>query len=298
VSGAGMSSLLLRCGPRSLDLSRPRVMGVLNLTPDSFSDGGELLLAGGLAGSEAPALDLDALLRRADAMVRAGADLLDVGAESTRPGASPVDPAVEEARVTEAVRQLGTRFDAVVSVDTSAPRVMRAAAEAGAGLINDVRALRAEGAPEAAAATGLPVCLMHMQGSPADMQRNPRYDQVVGEIAAFLGQRLAVAEAAGIVRERLLLDPGFGFGKTLRHNLTLLRGLDRIVALGRPVVVGLSRKRMIGELTGRDVGERVAGSVAAALVAVEAGARIVRAHDVAPTVDALNVAWGVWGDSL
>jgi dihydropteroate synthase len=279
-------ALELPCGDRRLALDRVAVMGVLNVTADSFSDGGQLL-----AGDSR--LDVEALLRRADAMVAAGAAILDIGAESTRPGAVPVAADVEIERVVGAVEALASRFDVVLSVDSSSPAVFSAAAAAGAGMLNDVRALRGAGALAAAAATGLPVCLMHMQGEPGSMQDAPHYDDVVGEVTEFLAERLAAVEAAGIGRERLLVDPGFGFGKTLAHNLRLLRGLDVLGALGVPVLVGLSRKRMIGALTGREVDERMPGSIAAAALAVVGGASIVRTHDVAATVDAVRVAEAV-----
>jgi dihydropteroate synthase len=251
-------------------------MGVLNVTPDSFSDGGQTLT-------------LDAALRRADAMVAAGAAVIDIGGESTRPGAAPVSAEEEIRRVVPVISAVAARFPVPVSVDTSKPEVMRAAVAAGAGLINDVRALQMPGALEAAVRLDVPVCLMHMQGEPDTMQQGPSYGDVVAEVAGFLRTRVASCEAAGIFRHRLLLDPGFGFGKTLTHNLTLLDGLRTIVALGPPIVVGLSRKSMIGALTGRPVAERLAGSLAAAVVAVERGAALVRVHDVAETVDALAV---------
>jgi dihydropteroate synthase len=264
-------------------------MGVLNVTVDSFSDGGELLR--GEPGRAV--LDGDALLRRAETMVREGAAILDVGAESTRPGATPVPEALESERVAAALELLLPRFDVPVSVDTSSPQVMARAGEAGASLLNDVRALRRPGALQAAAATGLPVCLMHMQGEPGTMQDDPVYGDVVVEVRSFLAERMDACTGAGIGPERLLVDPGFGFGKTLAHNLELLRGLPALAALGPPVLVGLSRKRMIGALTGRPVGERLAGGLALAVLAVERGARLVRTHDVAGTVDALRVTAAV-----
>ena len=278
----------LSCGALTLSLDRVAVMGVLNLTPDSFSDGGELLASAG-------GIDTDALLTRAASMVEAGATILDLGAESTRPGATPVPVAAERDRIAAALELLAPRFDVVLSVDSSSPEVFTAAAAAGAGLLNDVRALRRPGALEAAAATGLPVCLMHMQGEPGSMQDAPVYETVVDEVIAFLAERMAAAERAHIGRERLLVDPGFGFGKTVAHNCELLRELDRIRALGAPVLVGLSRKSMIGALTGQPVDQRVAGSIAAAALAVRAGADIVRTHDVAETVDAVRVAEAVRG---
>jgi dihydropteroate synthase len=267
---------LLDCAGRSLDLSRPRVMGVLNVTPDSFSDGGQ-------------SYTLEAVLRRAEAMVAAGAAIIDVGGESTRPGAVPVDAQEEIRRVCPVIAAIADRFPIPISVDTSKPEVMRAATAAGAGLINDVRALRLLGALEAAAALGVPVCLMHMQGEPGSMQQAPRYADVVTEVADFLSDRMAACEAAGIARERILLDPGFGFGKTLTHNLALLAGLGAIAALEPPVLVGLSRKSMLGAITGRGVDQRLAAGLAAAVMAVERGAVLVRTHDVAETVDALAV---------
>jgi dihydropteroate synthase len=275
----------LRCGLRALDLTRPRVMGILNVTPDSFSDGGHF-------ASREPALT------RARAMAAEGADLIDVGGESTRPGARPVSVQEELDRVIPVIEALAAELPVPVSVDTSKPEVMRAAVAAGAGLINDVAALRRPGALAAAAALGVPVCLMHMQGEPGTMQRDPTYDDVVGEVAAFLAARAAACEAAGIERGRLLVDPGFGFGKTLAHNLALLRGLPRLAALGLPVLAGLSRKSMIGALLGDvPVEGRLHGSVAAAVLAVERGAAIVRVHDVGPTVQALRILAAVGGDA-
>jgi dihydropteroate synthase len=258
-------------------------MGILNVTPDSFSDGGRHVA-------------LAAALERARAMVAEGADLVDVGGESTRPGAAAVTADEEIRRVVPVIEALAAELPVAVSVDTSKPEVMRAAVAAGAGMINDVAALRRPGAVEMATALGVPVCLMHMQGEPRTMQQDPRYDDVVGEVTAFLRARVAACTAAGMPRERLLVDPGFGFGKTLAHNLALLRGLPVVAGLGVPVLVGLSRKTMIGALLGDlPVGERLYGSVAAALVAVERGAAIVRVHDVAPTVQALRVLAGVRG---
>jgi dihydropteroate synthase len=268
---------LLDCNGRALKLDRPRVCGILNLTDDSFS-------GDGLAG------DVDAAVDRGVAMVEQGADMLDVGAESTRPGARPVPDADELARVLPVIEGLAGRVDVPVSIDTSKPGVMRAAVAAGAGLINDVHALRREGALEAAAGLNVPVCLMHMQGEPRTMQQAPHYDDVVGEVHRVLAERVFACEMAGIDKRRVLVDPGFGFGKTLEHNLALLRGLERFRDLAAGVFVGLSRKAMIGTLTGREGGDaRAAGSAAAALVAVQRGAAIVRVHDVAATVDALAV---------
>jgi dihydropteroate synthase len=271
----------LRCGDQTLELTRPLVMGVLNVTPDSFSDGGhfpttESAYAHGLRLAEE------------------GAALIDVGGESTRPGATAVDGATELARVLPVIERLRRATGAVISVDTSKPEVMRAACDAGAGLINDVRALRAPGALAAAAAAGAAVCLMHMQGEPRTMQLAPHYEDVVREVRAFLAERVTASRAAGIAAERLLVDPGFGFGKSIEHNLTLLRRLDALAADGVPVLVGLSRKSMLGKLTDRGPGERVHGSVALAVLAALRGARIIRAHDVAATVDALKVVRAVY----
>jgi dihydropteroate synthase len=266
----------LDCGGRVLDLSRPSVMGVLNLTPDSFSDGGVFFR-------------YEDALYRALRMVEEGADIIDVGGESTRPGAPPVSADAEIARVVPLIEALAARASIPISIDTSKPEVMRAAVGAGAGLINDVRALRLAGALEAAHELGVPVCLMHMQGEPGTMQAAPTYTNVVVEVRGFLSRRIDACVAAGIPRERLLIDPGFGFGKTLAHNLALLAGLPAVAALGVPVLVGLSRKSMIGALTDRPTAERLPGSLAAAVLAVERGARVVRVHDVAATVDALRV---------
>ncbi len=269
-------------GPRSsLDLRQPRIMGVLNVTPDSFSDGGHHN-------------SLERALAHAHRMAENGADIIDIGGESTRPGADPVSTGQEMERVMPVLRELRRRYDLWISVDTSSPEVMTAAAEAGADMLNDVRALNRPGAAEAAAATGLPVCLMHMQGQPGTMQLDPDYQDVVGEVRQYLTARAEAAGVAGIPAEKIVLDPGFGFGKTLTHNLHLLAALPELCRLGYPVLAGMSRKRMIGELTGRDDPlDRVPGSVAAALLAVDAGARIVRVHDVAETRDALSVWQGL-----
>ncbi|MCG5527800.1 dihydropteroate synthase [Halorhodospira halophila] len=252
-------------------------MGVLNVTPDSFSDGGHFL-------------DLEQARAHARRMVAEGADLIDVGGESSRPGAPPVPLEQELERVVPVVEALASEVDCPISVDTYKPEVAREAVAAGAGLINDIRALQEPGAAEAAAGLGVPVCLMHMQGQPRTMQDAPSYNDVVTEVAECLAERMAAAEEAGLPRERMLLDPGFGFGKTLEHNYQLLRHLDRIVALGPPVLVGMSRKSMIGKLLDRPVEERLPGSLAAAAVAVYQGARIIRAHDVGATADAVRVA--------
>lgn len=261
-----------------LDLTRPAVMGVLNITADSFSDGGRYR-------------NLDAAIAHGVVLEAEGAAIIDVGGESTRPGAQPVSLQEELDRVVPVVEALAGRLDALISVDTMKPAVMSEAVKAGAGLINDVQALRAPGALEAAAASGAAVCLMHMQGTPGTMQDQPRYDDVTGEVDRFLRARAAACEAAGIAADRICIDPGFGFGKNLDHNLQLLAGLPRLTAGHWPVLVGLSRKSMLGRITGRAVTDRLAGSVALATIAVLHGARIVRAHDVAATRDAVAVAW-------
>jgi dihydropteroate synthase len=266
---------VLRCGAYRLDLARPRIMGIINVTPDSFSDGGAFLDPG---RAEAQALRL----------VEEGADILDVGGESTRPGAQPIPVGEELARVLPVLDRLA-RLPVPVSVDTTKPGVMRIAVAHGAAMINDVRALAAPGALEAVAGSDVGVCLMHMRGDPGTMQSQAEYDDVVAEVRAFLAARAAACEEAGIARDRIVVDPGFGFAKRSRHNVALLARLGEIAAAGLPVLVGLSRKSSLGELTQRPVGERLAASVAAALLAVERGASIVRVHDVAATRDALAV---------
>lgn len=268
---------VLDCAGRRLVLDRPRVVGIVNVTPDSFSDGGKHA-------------DTAAAVAHALTLVEEGADMLDVGGESTRPGAADVSLDDELARVIPVIEQLAARTQLPISVDTSKPEVMRAAVAAGAGMINDVYALRREGALDAVAELGVPVCVMHMQGEPRSMQEAPYYDDVVGEVHRFLMDRVFACELAGIDKRKVMVDPGFGFGKDLEHNLALLRVLDRFGDLGSGAYVGLSRKSMIGRLTGREApADRVAGSVAAAVIAVQRGARIVRVHDVAATVDALAV---------
>jgi dihydropteroate synthase len=257
-------------------------MGILNTTPDSFSDGGNCY--------QGERLSLDLALERGRQLLAEGAAIIDVGGESTRPGAAPVSEQQELDRVVPVVERLVAELGALVSVDTSRASVIRAAAAAGAGMINDVRALQREGALAAAAATGLPVCLMHMQGEPDTMQNRPSYQvDVVAEVSDFLQARVSACEAAGIARERILLDPGFGFGKTLEHNLTLLRRLRELAQLGFPVLVGLSRKSMLGGLLQREVDDRLAGSLALAMAAAQRGAAIIRVHDVAATVDVLKI---------
>lgn len=271
----------LACGHRTLDLSRPHVMGILNITPDSFSDGGVFFRDG--------RRHLDLCLHSAEQMLQDGATLLDIGGESTRPGAAAVSSDEEIDRVLPVVEAIAARLDVVISVDTSNPALMTAAARAGAGLLNDVRALQREGALVAAAATGLPVCLMHMQGEPGTMQQAPQYTDVVHEVQQALLARVAACTAAGIPSGQIVLDPGFGFGKTFAHNLALLRALGTLTAQPWPVLVGLSRKSMIGAITGRDVTARLPGSLALAQVALDRGARILRVHDVAATMDMVRI---------
>jgi dihydropteroate synthase len=276
------SGNVLRCKDMLVDLSVPAVMGVLNVTPDSFSDGGRFL-------------DTEAAVRHGVSLAEQGAAFIDVGGESTRPGAVPVGVEEELRRVIPVIERLRGATAALISIDTSKPEVMRAAAAAGAALINDVRALREPGALAAARDSGCGVCLMHMQGEPRTMQLEPVYADVVSEVRAFLAERVAACRTAGIEAKRVAVDPGFGFGKTLEHNLTLLRHLGELSAAGRPLAVGLSRKSMVGKLTGRPEGERVLGSVVLAVIAALAGAGIVRAHDVAATVEALKVVTAVRG---
>ncbi|MCW8846784.1 MAG: dihydropteroate synthase [Gammaproteobacteria bacterium] len=256
------------------------IMGVLNVTPDSFSDGGQYL-------------DIAAAVLRARAMVAQGADIIDIGGESTRPGASPVSADEECARVVPVIQAVVRELDVPVSVDTSKPEVITAAVQAGACLVNDVRALQEPGALEAVAATNAWVCLMHMQGKPRTMQSNPRYNAVLVEVRDFLSARVQACIDSGIGRERLIVDPGFGFGKKLEHNLELLANLGALRVLGLPILVGMSRKSMIGAVTGRDAGNRVHGSIAAAVIAAMQGVDIVRVHDVAGTADGLRICEAV-----
>jgi len=271
----------LICGKHLLDLSRPVVMGILNTTPDSFSDGGSYY--------EEDSLSLDLVLRRAEQMLEEGAKIIDVGGESTRPGAASVSEQQELDRVIPVVEALVVKLGALVSVDTSTASVITESAKRGAGLINDVRALQREGALVAAAATGLPVCLMHMQGQPDSMQKNPHYSDVIADVSDFLRERVSACRAQGIPSERIILDPGFGFGKALAHNLALLRRLPELGGLGYPLLVGMSRKSMVAQLLNRPVDERLSGSLALAMLAAERGAAIIRVHDVAATVDVLKV---------
>ena len=273
--------MLLQCGLKSLDLSTPKIMGILNITPDSFSDGGTLYQNGQVS--------LDNVLKRAERMLAEGADILDVGGESTRPGATAVSEQEELDRVIPVVESLVEKLGAIVSVDTSTASVIRESAYKRAAIINDVRSLSRDGALAAAADTGLPVCLMHMQGQPHDMQNAPHYKDAVADVLTFLQQRIEACQAAGINSERILIDPGFGFGKTLAHNLALLARLPELKILGAPILVGLSRKSMLSQLLGRAVDERLPGSLALAMTAIERGASIVRVHDVAATRDVLSV---------
>jgi len=268
-----------------LNSATPSVMGILNVTPDSFSDGGRFV-------------HHDAAMRQVRTMLHDGADIIDIGGESTRPGAKAVSTADEIARVVPVIEAVREISDVPISVDTSKAEVMRAAIGAGADMINDVRALQDEGALAAAAALQKPVCLMHMQGQPRTMQDNPTYDDVTAEVGEFLQQRIAACVAAGLPEDLIVVDPGFGFGKSHTHNVELLANLRQLQALKRPILVGLSRKSTLGVLTGRDTDDRVAASVAAAVLAVERGARIVRVHDVAETVDALKIIAAVTNTRL
>ena len=272
----------LLCAGRILELDSAVVMGVLNVTPDSFYDGGRFA-------------DPAAAVAHAQRMAEEGAAIIDIGGESTRPGAHGIDSAQELARVLPVVERVAARVPSLISVDTSNPELMRRAAAAGAHMINDVRALRVPQALQAAAESNLAICLVHMLGEPPDMQRAPHYHDVVAEVSAFLEERVRACTAAGIERERLALDPGFGFGKSTAHNLQLLQRLEELARLGLPLVVGLSRKSLLAALTGRGQQERLAGSIALAALAVERGARIVRAHDVAASVDAVRVASALRG---
>jgi dihydropteroate synthase len=270
-----VTASLFRCGRFRLLLDRPFIMGIVNVTPDSFSDGGRFL-------------DPEAAVAHARRLIEEGADLLDLGAESSRPGAESVSAEQELSRLMPVLD--GLRNSSVpISVDTTKPEVMRAAIDAGAAMINDITALRSPGALEAVAAADVGVCLMHMQGEPRSMQEAPRYKDAVAEVMHFLDARVAAAETAGIARERIVIDPGFGFGKTFEHNFELLRHLDRFVERGVPVMAGWSRKSTLGAITGRGPAERLAASIAAALLAVQHGATILRVHDVAATRDAFAV---------
>lgn len=261
---------------RGLDMGLCHVMGIINVTPDSFSDGGRYN-------------SLELAVQRARGMVAAGATFVDVGGESTRPGAAPVSEQEELDRVCPVVEAIAREVDVVISVDTSTPSVIRESARLGAGLVNDIRALEREGALQAAAESALPVCLMHMKGTPGTMQHNPEYRHVVRDVATYLMDRVRVCEAAGIPPEKIILDPGFGFGKTLEHNLRLLASLEQLRVLGYPLLIGVSRKTMLGQITGREVSERLPASLAVATISALKGASMVRVHDVAETVDAVKV---------
>jgi dihydropteroate synthase len=269
-----------RCGSRTISLARPVVMGILNVTPDSFSDGARYA-------------SLSAALARAEQMVGEGAAIIDVGGESTRPGADAVDAATEIARVVPVIERIVATLGVAVSVDTSKPEVMAAAAAAGACIVNDVRALRAPGAREWAAESRVGVCLMHMQGEPRTMQENPRYEDVVSEVAAFLLRERDACLAAGVQGDAIVFDPGIGFGKGPDHNFALLRNLARFAALPAPLLVGVSRKSFIGRILGRAVDERLYGGLGLAALAVSMGARILRTHDVGPTLDAVRMVSAV-----
>jgi dihydropteroate synthase len=271
----------LDCAGMQLDISRPRVMGILNVTPDSFSDGGDFISP-------------DSAILHAEQMLQDGAAIIDIGGESTRPGADAVSEQEELDRVIPVIEEIKKRLDVIVSIDSNKPMVMREAVAAGAGLINDVMALQAPGAIEAASKLNVPICLMHMQGEPRTMQQNPEYADVVTDVLSFFEQRIDECVAGGISKERLLLDPGFGFGKTLEHNLSLLKNLSEFQHVGLPLLIGISRKSMIGAiLDSAPVDKRLYGSLAAAVLAVENGASIVRVHDVKPTADAIKVVAAV-----
>ena len=273
--------MTLQCGQRVLSLDTPQIMGVLNVTPDSFSDGGQLLSNEGLLH--------DRLLERAEQMVSDGAAILDIGGESTRPGAAPVSSQEELDRVMGAVQLIVPRLDVILSIDTSTPEVMREAAQAGAGLLNDVRAFSREGAMAAAVATQLPVSLMHMSDEPDRMQEQTEYDDVVTDVKAFLAHRIAACREAGIAKDQMMIDPGFGFGKTVAQNYEMLRRLEEFASFDLPILVGVSRKSMIGAITGRPASERVVPSAVLAVMAAARGASVIRVHDVAETADALAV---------
>jgi dihydropteroate synthase len=285
-----LMSRFIDCAGKRLPMDRPLVMGILNVTQDSFSDGGQFYQEGRL--SEA------LLLRKAEGMLADGADILDIGGESTRPGADAVSIQQELDRVLSAVALIHRELDVVISVDTSSPDVMTQASRIGAGMLNDVRALQREGALEAAAKTGLPVCLMHMKGQPRDMQSAPEYEDVVEEVISFLERRVEVCVRAGIGRDRLLIDPGFGFGKTLQHNLQLLNRLEALQGLRLPLLVGTSRKSIVGGVLNKPLSERLYGSLATVALAIDRGAWIVRVHDVAATADVVKMCTAVKNESV
>ncbi len=267
---------ILNCAGKSLDLSAPCVMGIVNVTPDSFSDGGKFFA-------------VDQALQQARKLVADGAAIIDIGGESTRPGSTPVDVEEEIRRVVPAIEAISAELDVPISIDTLKAEVMRVAVKAGAGLINDVNALRGDGALQAAAELNVPVCLMHMQGTPQTMQKEPHYDNVVQEVKDFLQERIAACEAAGITHSNLILDPGFGFGKKARHNLRLMKHLSDFMEMDLPVLVGVSRKSIIGAMLNVSVDERLAGSLALASIAVWQGAKIIRSHDVKETLQAITL---------
>ena len=282
-----MASSILQCGTKYLDLSWPSIMGIVNVTPDSFSDGGDLY--------DNAQLDLNKTLHVIEKMLADGADIIDIGGESTRPGAAAVSTQQELDRVIPVLEAVVERFDALVSVDTSTAEVITESSKKGASLINDVRALGREGALAAVASSQLPICLMHMQNQPQTMQIEPTYTDVVAEVLAFLDERKYICMKAGIDSQKIILDPGFGFGKTLAHNLTLFGAIDQFVATGHPVLVGVSRKTMIGQMLGlENTDERLMGSVALALLAAQRGAAILRVHDVLETRQAI----GVWQKTI
>lgn len=266
----------LRCGKHQLDLTHAHIMGILNVTPDSFSDGGRYT-------------SLELALSRAHEMVAAGASIVDIGGESTRPGAATVGAQQELDRVAPLVERIAAECDVIISVDTSTPAVIRESARLGAGLINDVRSLQRDGALDAAAATHLPVCLMHMRGEPKTMQDEPYYNDVAVEVAGFLQERIDACVTAGIAVERIVLDPGFGFAKNTQHNYELFKRLPELLSLQRPLLVGVSRKSMIGNILQQPVDQRLYGSLALAVMALERGAKILRVHDVVATMDALKI---------
>ena len=273
---------ILQISGQLLPADRPLVMGVLNITPDSFSDGGAWL-------------GTDQAMEHAALMVEAGADIIDIGGESTRPGSAGVSVAEELKRVIPVIEQVYAKLEIPISVDTSKPEVMLAAIQAGAGMINDINALRAEGAVEVVASLGVPVCLMHMQGHPQNMQQEPHYEDVVSEVSKYLLERASVLQQAGVRQRDIVLDPGFGFGKTQSHNIQLFRAIPRLAALGYPLLIGVSRKSMLGAITNQPVDSRVHASVTAAILAAQGGASILRVHDVAATVDGLKT-WQALSD--
>lgn len=277
------------CGGKLLPLDTPQIMGILNITPDSFSDGGQFIDTSGR-------VDIEHALTVSEAMVEEGASIIDIGGESTRPGAEEVSDQAQIDRVATVIERLASRVDVIISVDTSSPELMTESARLGAGMINDIRSLTKPGALAAAATSGLAVCMMHMQGQPGSMQDQPTYVDIVQEVLGFFERRILDFIGTGIDKNKIFIDPGFGFGKQLEHNVELLRGLERFKSFGLPLLVGISRKAMIGQLTGRPVQERVHGSVAAALLAIQSGANILRVHDVAATRDMINMHLAIAGE--